>query len=114
MPTILHITPDPAYTVMSMSDNPNASLAADFAALVSEPAGRIPVIERRLNAHAESIKGLEQHDAAVPESRVGTLERKVERLMWMAAMLIGGGAVLIWMIERCIQLIELSAQLKGK
>lgn len=99
---------------MEMSDRHSAALAADFAALVSEPAGRIPVIERRLNAHAESIKELTQHDAAVPESRVGTLERKVERLMWMASMLVGGGTVMIWMVERCIQLIELSAQLKGK
>lgn len=91
-----------------------AAMEAGISALLAEPSGRIPVIERRLNAHAGSIRELEQHGAAVPESRVSTLEKKVDGLGRMATLLIGGGVVLIWMVDRCIQLIELAAQLKGK
>lgn len=85
-----------------------------MAALTAEPSGRIPVIERRLNAHSESIKGLAQHDAAIPEIRVSRIELRVERLMWMAAIFVGGGSVLIWMIDRCIHLLEIAAALRGK
>jgi hypothetical protein len=76
-----------------MEHSPNiAAMEARLASLTTEPAGRIPVLERRMDSHARDIKALQR----------------------LAALLIGGGVVMIWMIDRCIQLLEISSQLKGK